>query len=92
MKISKAAQKMADDLGLTAIDAYMMELKSKLYTKCAESIKSSTLTHEEIAKSIGTSRARISRLANMGENSVSMEILIKLIAVLENKEPIKIGA
>jgi transcriptional regulator with XRE-family HTH domain len=45
--------------------------------------KSSKLTHEEIAKLIGTSRSRINRIANKGENNVSIELLLKLIAVLE---------
>ena len=92
MKLSKQAKKMADDLGLSEVDAYIMELKSKLYHKSAELIKNSDLTHEEIAKKIGTSRARINRISKMGENSISIELLIKLIASLENKEPIRFVA
>lgn len=83
---------MADDLGLNEVDAYIMELKSKLYHKSAELIKSSDLTHEEIAKKIGTSRARINRISKMGENSISIELLIKLIASLENEAPIEFVA
>ncbi len=83
---------MADDLGLTDIDAFMMELKAKLYTKSSELIKSSKLTHEQIASQMGTSRSRISRIANHGENNVSIELLIKLIATLEGKQAIKFAA
>jgi predicted XRE-type DNA-binding protein len=92
MKISKEAQRLAEDLGLSEIDAYIMELKAKLYSKSSELIKSSKLTHEQIAKQIGTSRSRINRIANKGENSVSIELLIKLITVLEGKAAIKIAA
>lgn len=92
IKISKAAKKMANDLGLTDVDAYIMELKAKLYTKSAGLIKSSKLTHEQIANQIGTSRSRISRIANHGENNVSIELLIKLIATLEGKQAIKLAA
>jgi len=92
MKISKVAKQLADDLGLSHVDAYIMELKAKLYTRSAELIKSSKLTHEQIAKLIGTSRSRISRIANHGENNVSFELLIKLIAVLEGKPAIKFAA
>lgn len=92
LKISKATKQMANDLGLSDVDAYIMELKTKLYTKSANLIKSSKFTHEQIANQIGTSRSRISRIANHGENNVSIELLIKLIATLEGKQAIKFAA
>jgi predicted XRE-type DNA-binding protein len=92
LKISGAAKKMADNLGLTDVDAYIMELKAKLYARCSDLIKSSKHTHEQIAELIGTSRSRISRIANHGENNVSIELLIKLVAVLEGKQAIKLAA
>jgi predicted XRE-type DNA-binding protein len=92
MKLSKEAKRMAEDLGLTEVDAYIMELKARLYTKSSELIKSSKLTHEEIAQLIGTSRSRINRIANKGENNVSIELLLKLIAVLEGTTAIKVAA
>lgn len=92
MKINKETKKLAEDLGLSEVDAFIMELKSKLYIKCSKLIKSSKLSHEQIAKHIGTSRSRVNRISNMGENSVSIEILLKLIAVLEGKAAIKVAA
>jgi len=92
MKLSKQAKILATDLGLSEVDAYIMELKAKLYSKSSELIKSSKLTHEQIAKKIGTSRSRINRIANKGENNVSIELLLKLIAVLEGKSAIKLAA
>ena len=92
IKISKEAKTMANVLGLSDIDAYIMEIKVKLYTKSAKLIKASKLTHESIAQLIGTSRSRISRIANHGENNVSIELLIKVIATLEGKQAIKFAA
>jgi predicted XRE-type DNA-binding protein len=92
MKLTKEAKSMAEQLGLTEVDAFIMELKAKLYSKCSTLIKSSKLTHEQIAKLIGTSRSRVNRIANKGENNVSIEILLKLIAVLEGKAAIQIAA
>jgi predicted XRE-type DNA-binding protein len=92
MKISKEAKKLAQDLGLSDVDAYIMELKAALYSKSAELIQASKLTHEQIAKLIGTSRSRINRIANLGENNVSIEMLIKLISVLEGKPAITLAA
>lgn len=92
MKISKTAKQLAEDLGLSDIDAYIIELKAKLYSKSAELIKSSKLTHEQIAKLIGTSRSRVTRISNHGESNVSIELLIKLIAALEGKAAIRFAA
>lgn len=92
MKISKQAKTIARDLELSDVDAFIMELKAKLYSRSSELIKSSKLTHDQIAKQIGTSRSRINRIANKGENSVSIEILIKLIAVLDGQSAIKLAA
>ena len=52
MKIRKAARQLAKDLGISEVDAYMMELKTKLYIKSSELIKGSELRHAEIAKLI----------------------------------------
>ena len=92
MKMSKATKQLAQDLGLSEVDAYIMALKAQLYIRSADLIKSSKLTHEQIAKQIGTSRSRINRIANHGENNVSIELLIKLIAVLEGRPVIKFAA
>ena len=92
MKLSKQAKQMAEDLGLSEVDAYMMELKSQLYDRGADLISSSDLTHEGIAKEVGTSRARITRISNRGENSVSMELLIKITTVITEAPPLKLLA
>jgi predicted XRE-type DNA-binding protein len=92
MKVSKEALKLAKDLGLSEVDAYMMELKANLYIKSAELIKKSNKTHEQIAKEVGTSRARITRISNKGEGSLSIELLLKIIVCIEGKAAIKIAA
>lgn len=91
MKLSKATKQLAKDLGLNEADAVVMELKSKLYSLASNSIQKSKLTHEEIAKKIGTSRARITRIANLGENSLSIELLVKVIVTLDSKVPLKVA-
>lgn len=91
MKMNKQAKALADDLNLNDAEAAVMELKAKLYQQAAKSISKSKLTHEEIAKKVGTSRARITRIANLGENSLSVELLLKLIVSLENRMPLKVA-
>lgn len=91
MKMNKHAKALADDLNLNEAEAAVMELKAKLYQQAAKSISKSKLTHEEIAKKVGTSRARITRIANLGENSLSVELLLKLIVALDHKMPLKVA-
>lgn len=91
MKMNKHAKALADDLNLNEAEAAVMELKAKLYKQAAKSISKSKLTHEEIAKKIGTSRARITRIANLGENSLSVELLLKLIVSLDHRMPLKVA-
>jgi predicted XRE-type DNA-binding protein len=81
VKMNKEAKALASDLGLNDAEAAVMELKAQLYQLAAKSIKKSKQTHEDIAKQIGTSRARITRIANLGENSLSTELLVKIIAI-----------
>lgn len=91
MKLSKNTKELANDLGLNDAEAAVMELKAQLYQQAAKSILKSKLTHEDIAKKIGTSRARITRIANLGENSLSMELLVKIIVALSHKMPLKVA-
>jgi len=91
MRMSKQAKALAADLNLNDAEAAVMELKSQLYQQASKSILKSKLTHEDIAKKIKTSRARITRIANLGENSLSMELLIKIITTLEHKIPLKVA-
>ena len=91
MKMNKHAKALASDLNLNEAEAAVMELKAKLYQQAAKSISKSKLTHEEIAKKVGTSRARITRIANLGENSLSVELLLKLIVSLDHRMPLKVA-
>lgn len=92
MKLSKEAKQLAKDLGLSELDAYVMDLKSKLYVKCAKLIRESDMTHEQIAKAVGTSRARISRISSMGENSLSIEVLLKITFYISGVDALRVSA
>jgi len=92
MKISKNTKQVAKDLGLSEAEAVVMEMKSKLYEAAQGAILRSKLTHASIAEKVGTSRARISRISKMGENSISIELLLKIIVALDEKVPFKFTA
>ncbi len=92
MNISQHARKLAKDLDLSDADAAIMELKSLLYERAAQTIQQSGESHEAIAAKLGTSRARITRVSNKGENSISIDLLLKIIVVLEKKIPVRLVA
>ena len=92
MKINKQTKQIAKDLGLTDADAVVMQMKSQLYELASEAINNSELTHQAVAGKVGTSRARISRISKMGENSISIELLIKIIVAVDHKVPFKFTA
>ena len=92
MKISQHAKKLAKDLELNDADAAIMELKSLLYERASQAIQQSGESHEAIANRLGTSRARITRISNRGENSISIDLLLKIIVVLEKKIPFRLVA
>ena len=92
MKISQHAKKLAKDLELSDADAAIMELKSLLYERAAKAIQHSGESHEAVATKLGTSRARITRISNRGENSISIDLLLRIIVVLEKKIPFRLVA
>ena len=92
MKISQQARKLARDLELSDADVAIMELKSRLYDRAARAIEHSRESHQAIATRLGTSRARITRIRNRGENSISIDLLLKIIVVLEKKIPFRLVA
>ena len=92
MNISRHARKLGKDLELNDADAAIMELKSLLYERAALAIQQSGESHQAIAAKLGTSRARITRISNRGENSISIDLLLKIIVVLEKKIPFRLVA
>jgi len=92
MEISRQARKIANDLELSDADAAIMELKALLYERAALAIQHSGDSHEAIAKKLGTSRERITRISNRGENSISIDFLLKLLVVLEKRVPFRLVA
>ncbi len=74
MKLNKHGKALADDLNLNEAEAAVMELKAKLYQRPAKSIAKSKLTHEAIAKKVGTSRAR-QKATNIRQRQVSNSAL-----------------
>ena len=76
----RTAQELGAALGLSAADTAEMEFRSELTVALSKIIQSGKLTHAEIAKRAGTSRTRVTAIANGNTQGVSTDVLIRVLA------------
>ncbi|MBY0246794.1 MAG: helix-turn-helix domain-containing protein [Nitrospiraceae bacterium] len=76
----RTAQDLGHALGLSAADTAEMEFRSVLTVALAKIIQAGRLTHAEIAKQAGTSRTRVTAIANGNTHGVSTDVLIRVLA------------
>lgn len=74
------AEELGQALGLSVADAAEMEFRSELTVALAKIIQAGRLTHAEIAKRAGTSRTRVTAIANGNTQGVSTDVLIRVLA------------
>lgn len=74
------AQELGAAFGLSAVDTAEMEFRSELTVALAKIIQTGKLTHAEIAKRAGTSRTRVTAIANGNTQGVSTDVLIRVLA------------
>lgn len=78
--VAKSADELGEILGLSPQETAVMEFRTNLGILVARAIKASGLTHEEIAKRAGTSRTRVTGIANQGLSGVSSDLMIRVLA------------
>jgi predicted XRE-type DNA-binding protein len=76
----RTAAKLGDALNLSAADTAEMEFRSELTLALTRIIRSGQRTHAEIAKHAGTSRTRVTAIANGNTHGVSIDVLIRVLA------------
>lgn len=74
------AEELGRAFGLSAADTAEMEVRSELTVALAKIIQAGRLTHAEIAKRAGTSRTRVTAIANGNTQGVSTDVLIRVLA------------
>ena len=67
-------------LRLSVADTAEIEFRSELTVALAKIIQAGRLTHAEIAKRAGTSRARVTAIANGNTQGVATDVLIRVLA------------
>lgn len=77
-------------LGLPKADMAEMEFRSDLTVTLAKIIQAGTLTHAEIARGSGTSRTRVTAIANGNTQGVSTDVLIRVLAATGYRAEIRV--
>ena len=67
-----------------------MEFRSELSCAVAKIIRNGKLTHAEIAKRAGTSRTRVTAVANGNTQGMSTDLLIRVLAATGYKAELRV--
>ncbi len=76
----RTAEELGWALGQSTADTAEMEFRSELTVALTKIIQAGRLTHAEIAKRAGTSRTRVTAIANGNTQGVSTDVLIRVLA------------
>ncbi len=86
----RTAEDLGQALGLSAADTAEMEFRSELTVALATIIQAGRLTHAAIAKSAGTSRTRVTAIANGNTHGVSTDVLIRVLAATGHRAEVRV--
>ena len=88
---TRTAEELGDALRLSPADAAEMEFRSDLTAALARIIKSGRLTHAEVAKRAGTSRSRVTAIANGNTQGVSTDVMIRVLAATGHRAEVRVA-
>lgn len=83
------AEELGSVLGLSDPDVAEMEFRSEMTVALAKIIQEGKLTHAEIARRAGTSRTRVTAIANGNTQGVSTDVLIRVLAATGHRASVK---
>lgn len=86
----RTAEDLGHALGLSRADTAEMEFRSALTVSLAKIIQSGRLTHAEIATRAGTSRTRVTAIANRNTRGVSTDVLIRVLAATGYRAEVRV--
>lgn len=84
------AKELGEALGLSLADTAEMEFRSELTVALSKIIQSGRRTHAEIAKRAGTSRTRVTAIANGNTQGVSTDVLIRVLAATGYRAEVRV--
>lgn len=79
---AKNAKELFEVIGLTEYEAADAVFRAKLNSDITGLFNKSKLTHDSLAKKVGTSRTRITALLNRSRSDISTDFMLKVLAAL----------
>ena len=86
----ETAEELGEALGLSKADTGEMEFRSDLTCALAKIIRSGKMTHAEIANKAGTSRTRVTAIANGNTKGISTDLLIRVLSATGHKAELRV--
>ena len=86
----RTAEDLGRALGLSMADTAEIEFRSELTVALAKIIQAGRLTHADIAKGAGTSRTRVTAIANGNTHGVSTDVLIRVLAATGYRAEVRV--
>lgn len=88
--IVRTAAELGHVLGLSPAETAEMEFRSDLTVNLAKIIQSGRMTHEQIASRAGTSRTRVTAIANGNTDGISTDVLIRVLSATGYRAEIRV--
>jgi predicted XRE-type DNA-binding protein len=86
----KTADELGKALGLSEAESGEMEFRSELTCALAKIIQNGKLTHADIAQKAGTSRTRVTAIANGNTQGISTDLLIRVLSAIGYKAELRV--
>ena len=84
------AEELGKVLGLSTAETGEMEFRSDLTCALVHIIHQIKMTHAEIAKRAGTSRTRVTAIANGNTKGISTDLMIRVLSATGHKAELRI--
>jgi predicted XRE-type DNA-binding protein len=88
--VTRTVDELGEALGLSAAEAAEIEFRSDLSIALARAIGTGQMTHAQIAKRSGTSRTRVTAIANGSTGGISTDVMIRVLSAVGYRAQIKI--
>ena len=86
----ETAEELGEALVLPKAETGEMEFRSDLKCALAKIIRNGKMTHAEIAKKAGTSRTRVTAIANGNTKGISTDLLIRVLSATGHKAELRV--
>lgn len=90
--VASTPSELADILGLSPVDAVLMEHKAQLSRMAVKAIERSDLSVNEIVERSGVARSKVSAIKNGSVSGISIDLFVKVISATGAKLTVKLAS